>query len=85
MGLVEFGELPPDNNRKYRKWKDILGELRENPGQWAKVATVKTKNNASTMVARIKNGKHGMAKPGEFEADSRGADVWARYPEQETI
>lgn len=51
-----------------------VAELRANPGRWALVATLGTKNSASSAAAarRLRFGP-------EFEVAARGVEVFARF------
>lgn len=63
------------------KWGRILGPLRENPGQWARLPG----DYAATMASEIKRGRPAGIEPGEFDATCRKIKrssryhVWVRY------
>jgi hypothetical protein len=66
-------EAPPEptwsNRPRVGKWTRLLAPLRDRPGEWANLG----EHHCGT-VSRIKTGQVGDAKPGEFEATSRGVD-----------
>lgn len=79
--VVEFGQLPEPTGRQasYGKWSVIADELRSHPGEWAKVDAAETVPSARNRQAAIRNGRLSGMPRGQFEAVTRGLDIWARF------
>lgn len=61
-------------------WTEEAQELRAEPGQWRMIADRETNSRAYTMANQINRGVLRSFQPaGDFEAERRGAQVWARY------
>ena len=80
---LEWGEPPPDKRGGPRVfWQDVWRELRERPGQWAKLPG--TYNTATQN--QIQRGLYAGTVRGEFECtarraegDARRYELWVRY------
>lgn len=78
---------PPKMPKPYRRHQQIAEELRNRPGQWAKVGTFDNTRYAYTITRAIregtwpgKNGKENWYGPaGTYEATHIKHDVYARY------
>lgn len=71
---VEWKEPPADARGK--RVNPILEELKAHPGHWALVATASTRGAAGSQASHWR--KRGC------QAMSRGCEVYARWPEEET-
>ncbi len=60
-----------------KKWASELEPLRKRPGKWALIGTYPTERQAQS-TARYCVRASGV-KPGQYEAVSRGSEVYARY------
>jgi hypothetical protein len=61
-------------------WTQEADELRENPGEWRMLTDRETNSRAYTMANQINRGVLFSFRPaGDFEAERRGTQVWARY------
>ena len=61
-------------------WTEEAREMRENPGQWRLLTDRETNSRAYTMANQINTGFLTSFRPaGDFEAERRGSQVWARY------
>lgn len=70
----------PDKRQKY-DWATKASELRERPGDWAIVVKKGEAPNAraaQNVTRYIKQGSRNMPK-GQFEAETRGDVVYARF------
>lgn len=78
FGPLEWVDEPPPSNRgNERLYAWTAEQLRQNPGQWAKVPASKNKSGMGTA---IMSGKYKAFPPSEFEAvtrvDMNGPDRW---------
>lgn len=76
-------EDPPAHSGRM-DWRAVAAELRDRPGEWARVRDGLNATYASVTATRIKKGVFKPFKPaGAFEAESRkhgdASAVWARY------
>ena len=82
---VEFGELPPDHRGGFGRdipqvWVEEASALRAKPNIWARIGSKNTVSGAGNLARKIREGKLASFRPvGDFEAKTRGLDVWARY------
>ncbi|MFI6469896.1 hypothetical protein ACIBL5_06475 [Streptomyces sp. NPDC050516] len=80
---VRFEPLPAQH--RSQEAHQAAADLRERPGEWAHLVTLKNLNRATNLGHRIRTGKHVAFRPaGTFEARARSvgdgtADVYARY------
>lgn len=80
---ARFEPLP--TQRRSQEAHQAAADLRERPGEWAHLHTLKNLNRATNLGHRIRTGKHAAFRPaGAFEARARSvgdgtADVYARY------
>lgn len=79
-------EAPPDDTRGGKpstNWDPVAAELREHPGEWAKIAD----DAVGALVTKINHGRSPSWEPaGHYEATARPngqpnrrVAVWARY------
>lgn len=83
MNGIAFGELPP-RSAAYTKHAPIAAELREHPGQWARIARYAQASTAQQVAYKIRHAHlKSYAPAGAYEAEWRregaGGAVWARY------
>lgn len=90
MSPVEWGELPsPSDGRPSGggKWRSLLAELMDRPGDWAAISDHASRGAASQTAFGLRHGR-GTFPEGttelDFEFAGRAADggtgkVWARY------
>ena len=75
---VEFGDLPPAKGPR-SKHRGIAAQLRERPGDWARVDTRPDQTSAENMASAIRRAGIAAYRPaGAFQSAVRGCDVWAR-------
>lgn len=67
-------EDPPRANVS---WKDVVEELKEHPGRWARVFGPVPGRRANDVYTQIR--KHG-AEAVVRKVDGEGSGVWARWP-----
>lgn len=68
---------PPPKAGRTTDWDAIANELRDHPGTWALVST--RPKSAGQVASALRNGHYAGFVKGEFEAKSRGTEVYARY------
>jgi hypothetical protein len=83
VNKVVFEPLPP-RAQGYTRHIEVAAQLRERPGQWARVSECSSGDSARTMVYRIRHAiVKAYAPAGAFEAEWRGSGrvrhVYARY------
>jgi hypothetical protein len=77
---IEFGELPRHyGGARGGVWVPVFEALRAKPGEWAKIRTGKNYSSVRNMAQYIRTGNYVGSVAGEFEATTRGCDLWARY------
>ena len=69
-------EDPPLSIRD--RWKNVVIELRQNPGRWARVLEPSTSQQATEALKAMK--RHGCEAVMR-KMETRGTGVWARWPE----
>lgn len=88
---LEWSEPPPDKRGgPQAAWQEVWRELRQRPGEWAKLPGAYT----AAVQNQIKRGQYAGTVAGEFECTARRAEahgtrryyLWVRYvgvPDQE--
>jgi hypothetical protein len=84
MSNIVWEEPPGVSRRGQEEWPAIARELRQRPGQWARVKDGVSASNAAHVASRIRNGFFQPFRPaGTFEAVTRRTGdtkaVYARY------
>ena len=79
---VEWSAPPPVINS--RDWEEIGRQLRDRPGQWARVAHALSASTSGSIAHQIRTGKYPKrGKGGRFDAKARKVDhkylVFARW------
>jgi len=81
--VLTFAPLPRStrNGRPIsHNFQQIAQQLKDNPGQWARIDTRGTQPAARSFAFHVRNGTSRAFQPaGAFEATVRNQDIWARY------
>lgn len=80
MDDIVWEDPPANASGKPPKYATFFGELRANPGKWARwPGNPQTISAASSLATLVRQGKYATTKPGEFEAVTRGGVLYVRY------
>jgi hypothetical protein len=84
MSEIVFEEPPRLEAYRWSSNLDAAAQLRERPGEWARIGAYSTGTSARSMAQSIKTGqRRAWAPAGAYEAISRTVDgehrVYARY------
>lgn len=75
---VEFYDDIPRPTKGPQRYTQFAKALKANPGKWA-IMPYSGKSSAGQVAYFIRRGKYGAFTSRDFEASSRGDEVWVRY------
>lgn len=75
---IVWEDPPPPTQHQRGKWEHVLNQVKERPGQWARIAEYETVRPARALAHNLKRG-HIRKRDGEWEFSTRENRVYARY------
>lgn len=80
MPSVAAGRFSVKPRPRRRVYEEVLGQLRERPGEWALLGRFKNPASARSTAYNLRHGKVvGEYDPSAFEFTARDHELYARY------
>jgi hypothetical protein len=78
LSPIVWEDLPPAPSSTRGKWRQVLEQLMERPGEWARIAEFDHVRKARSLAHNL-NRRKVAVPPGRWEYASRDKRVYARY------